>query len=110
MSNKLVLAALVAPLAIAGCQSTEYTGGEPPLIARNYDTFLGDRAGPRDGVAAVAVLPDGCQAWIVDEGVEGYGGDRSDPRSGLPVCTSEIPPGSVIGDHTVGNDFPDYLP
>ena len=110
MTRKLILLALVAPIAVAGCQSTTYTGGAPKLIARNTDSFLGDNPGPRDGVAAVAVLPDGCEAWIVDEGVEGYGGTRSDPQSGLPVCTDEIPPGSVIGDHTVSDDFPDYLP
>ena len=111
MTRKLVLTALLAPIALAGCMSsTEYTGGEPPLIARTVDSFLGDSPGPRDGLAAVAVLPDGCEAWIIDEGVEGYGGDRSDPKSGLPRCTTVIPPGAVIGDHTVSNDFPDYLP
>lgn len=111
MTRKLVLGALLAPLALAGCMSsTAYTGGQPPLIATNTDTFLGDSPGPRDGLAAVAITPDGCEAWIIDEGVEGYASTRSDPRSGLPVCTTEIPPGSVIGDHTVSNDFPDYLP
>jgi len=110
MTRKLVLLALLAPIAIAGCQSTAYDGGAPKLIARAADTSLGDTQGPRDGVAAVAVLPDGCQAWITDEGLEGYGGDRSDPRSGLPVCSSEIPAGSVIGDHRASADLIDILP
>ena len=110
MTRKLALLALLAPIAVAGCQSTAYDGGAPKLIARNVDSSFGDPQGPRDGVAAVAVLPDGCQAWITDEGLEGYGGDRSDPRSGLPVCSSEIPPGSVIGDHRASADLIDILP
>ncbi|PID36102.1 MAG: hypothetical protein CR993_07030 [Rhodobacterales bacterium] len=110
MNRKIALLALMAPLAVAGCQSTVYSGTGPvPLIATNADHSYGDPEGPRDGVAAVAVLPDGCEAWIVDEGVEGYGGDRSDPRSGLPRCTREIPPGSVIGDHRTSNDIQDWL-
>ena len=110
MTRKLVLLALLAPIAVAGCQSTAYDGGAPKLIARNVDSSWGDAAGPRDGSAAVAVTPDGCEAWIVDEGLEGYASTRSDPRSGLPRCTSEIPPGSVIGDHRASNDLPHYLP
>ncbi|GGD38156.1 hypothetical protein [Sinisalibacter lacisalsi] len=110
MTRKLVLLALIAPIAVAGCQSTTYDGGAPKLIATNTDRTFGDQPGPRDGQAAVAVTPDGCEAWIVDEGVEGYASTRSDPRSGLPRCSSEIPPGSVIGDHRVSSDFPDYLP
>lgn len=110
MIRKLVLIAVAAPLALAGCQSTTYTGGAPKLIARASDGTFGNRAGPVDGVAAVAVTPDGCEAWILDEGVEGYASTRSDPRSGLPVCSGVIPPGSVIGNHQVSNDFPDYLP
>ncbi|MCB1357087.1 MAG: hypothetical protein KDK53_11525 [Maritimibacter sp.] len=110
MIQKLVILALVAPLAVAGCQSTAYNGGAPKLIAQNKDTGFGDGQGPRDGLAAVAVTPDGCTAWIIDEGVEGYASTRSDPRTGLPVCTTQIPPGSVIGKPQVSNDFPDYLP
>lgn len=110
MIQKLALIALVAPIALAGCQSTAYNGGAPKLLAQNRDSGFGDGPGPRDGVAAVAITPDGCAAWIMDEGVEGYASTRSDPVSGLPVCTTAIPPGSVIGNPQVSGDFPDYLP
>ncbi|MCB1336039.1 MAG: hypothetical protein KDK10_00770 [Maritimibacter sp.] len=109
MTRKLVLIAALAPLALAGCQSTAYNGGAPKLIATNSDHSFGDGAGPVNGRAAVAVTPDGCQAWILDEGVEGYASTRSDPRTGLPVCDPAIPPGSVIGDHRVSKDVPDFL-
>lgn len=111
MTRKLVLTALIAPLVVAGCMSTTtYTGNGVPLIAQGRDTFVGDVSGPRDGIAAVAVTPDGCEAWIMDEGVEGYASTRSDPRTGLPVCTNEIPRNAVIGDHRVSNDVGDILP
>lgn len=111
MTRNILFITLIAPLSVAGCMtSTAYTGGEPPLIATNVDRTFGNQPGPIDGKAAVAVTPDGCQAWIIDEGVEGYASTRSDPKSGLPVCTDAIAPGSVIGDHTVSNDLPDYLP
>ncbi len=110
MMKKLMLLALVAPIALAGCKSTAYNGGQPKLLARASDGAWGDTQGPRDGIAAVAVTPDGCEAWLMDEGVEGYATTRSDPRTGLPVCTNRIPPGSVIGNPSVSSDFPDYLP
>jgi len=111
MTRKFVLTALIAPLALAGCMSsTEYNGTGIPLIAQDYDTASGDVSGPRDGIAAVAVTPDGCEAWIMDEGVEGYASTRSDPRTGLPRCTTTIPRNAVIGDHRVSEDVLDILP
>ena len=110
MIRNLLLISIIAPFALAGCQSTKYTPGNPKLIARDRDTLSGDESGPRNGVAALAVTPDGCQAWIMDDGLEGYATARSDPRTGLPICSNRIPPGSVIGAHTISNDIPDYLP
>ncbi|MGR3364003.1 MAG: hypothetical protein ACU0CY_07455 [Maritimibacter harenae] len=110
MITKHAIIALVATMGVAGCQSTVYDGGSPKLIATNVDRTIGDSPGPRDGIAAVAVLPDGCEAWITDDGLEGYGGDRSDPRSGLPRCSNELPRGAVIGEWRASDDLPDYLP
>ena len=50
-----------------------------------------------DGEAAIAYDPDGCQVWIIDDGVEGYSSPRFDPKTGLPVCDGKYPPGTVIG-------------
>lgn len=111
MTRKFALTALIAPLALAGCMSsTVYNGNGVPLIAQNVDTFSGDESGPRDGVAAVAVTPDGCQAWIIDEGAEGYASTRSDPRTGLPVCSNQIPRNAVVGDPRSSADVIDILP
>lgn len=109
MIRKFIPLALVAPLALAGCMSsTAYTGNGAPLLATNHDGGIANGVGPTEGQGAVAVTPDGCEAWIMDDGVEGYASTRSDPRSGLPVCTSEIPPGSVIGNPQ-NTAFPDVL-
>ncbi|MBV7408624.1 hypothetical protein [Maritimibacter sp. DP1N21-5] len=110
MMKKTLVLALLAPVTLAACQSTAYDGGAPKLIARPYDSSFGDPQGPRDGLAAVAVLPDGCEAWIVDDGLEGYGGDRSDPKSGLPRCSNELPRGAVIGEWRTSDDLIDILP
>ncbi|HHC29241.1 MAG TPA: hypothetical protein ENK80_01580, partial [Rhodobacterales bacterium] len=94
MTRKLVLIALTAPLALAGCMSST-SGNGVPLLATNHDGGIVNGSGPVEGQGAVAVTPDGCQAWIMDDGVEGYASTRSDPRSGLPVCSNEIPRGAV---------------
>lgn len=110
MTSKFVLLALMAPLAVAGCTSTAYTGGEPPLIAQDTDTWLGDESGPHEGAGAIAVLPNCTQAWLTDEGWEGYGDLRYDPKTGLPVCTTQIEPGSVVGNIQGSPDMIDFLP
>ncbi|MEJ1991711.1 MAG: hypothetical protein P8X50_08350 [Maritimibacter sp.] len=110
MIRKALLLAVVVPVALSACTSTVYTGGEPPLIATNEDTWLGDKAGPHEGAGAVAVLPNCTQAWVTDEGWEGYGDLRYDPKTGLPVCTTQIAPGSVVGDIRGSDDMQDWLP
>lgn len=107
MTRKIILAALVAPLALAAC-SPKGTMNGVPLLAVDNDGEIGFGTGPINGKAAVAITPDGCEAWVIDDGVEGYATTRSDPRSGLPVCTSEIPPGSVVGNPQ-NTSFPDVL-
>ena len=70
------------------------------LLGRNFE-----------GDAAVAYDGDGCQVWIIDDGLEGYAGRRFDPVTGLPICNSLYPPGTVVGDYqsrTPG--ISDYVP
>ena len=51
--------------------------------------------------AAIAITPDGCQAWVIDDGVEGRASNRLDPVSGLPVCGGGTP-GAVYGPYQSG--------
>lgn len=98
---------LVLLTAVSGCTPT----GGGRLMARPTDGGISDGARNQSGLlkgeAAVAIDPDGCQNWIIDDGVEGYASRRRDPASGLPVCGGGAP-GQVIGNPRVSG-FPDFL-
>ena len=81
---------IVLSIGLAGCVGlTPYTPGPNTVIATNTDT--GIHPGPlADGHAAIAYDPDGCQGWIMDDGIEGYSGRRFDPKSGLPARCQQV--------------------
>ena len=114
MKNAMNKAALLGAMLLAGgtlgaCGYTKYKPGPDTVIARPYDT--GNDADPLPtGRAAIAYDPDGCQGWIIDDGVEGYSGRRFNPKTGLPVCDSKYPPGTVIGEYRSDPTRPDYVP
>ncbi|WP_395004176.1 hypothetical protein [Cypionkella sp.] len=103
---------LAVATALSGCTSGlhPYRAGPNTLIATNHDSGT-DTSGPTDNDAAIAYDPDGCQGWIIDDGVEGYSGRRFDPASGLPVCNSLYPPGTVVKDYqAIGAGLRDWVP
>lgn len=107
------LAALLAFASLSACEGgglVPYHQSPDTVIAAAHDT--GSDAGPlTDGHAAIAYDPDGCQGWIMDDGVEGYSGRRYDPVSGLPVCNGLYPPSTVLGDYRAHNKtFNDWVP
>ena len=80
------------------------------VIATAQDTGR-DSSGLIEGEAAIAYDPDGCQGWIIDDGIEGYSGRRYDPVSGLPVCNNKYPPGTVLGNYqTSSAPIRDWVP
>jgi len=82
-----------------------YTQSPDTVIATARDSGR-DSIGLADGGAAIAYDPDGCQGWVMDDGLEGYSGRRFDPVSGLPVCNNLYPPGTVLKNYetpTAGN-------
>jgi hypothetical protein len=94
---------LAVAMAVSGCgglfesfEGTQTYGGPESVIATAED-FGRDRVGLVDGQAAIAYDPDGCQVWIIDDGIEGYSSPRFDPETGLPVCDDKYPPGTVLG-------------
>ena len=91
---------LAGALGLAGCTGglVPYAAGPNTVIASSTDTGT-DNVGIADGDAAVVYDPDGCQGWLIDDGVEGYSGRRYDPVTGLPVCNGLFPPGTVVGDY-----------
>ncbi|WP_425038041.1 hypothetical protein [Primorskyibacter sp. S187A] len=55
-------------------------------------------------VAGIWVDPNGCDHWIIDDGIEGYLSQRLD-KYGKPVCSGTAPPtvvtGPFRGDETI---------
>lgn len=106
----LTSAALVAATLLSACGGIVTPVGVP-LIAVPYDQGLIDDRDNKlvDGQAGIAYDPDGCQVWLIDDGVEGYSGRRVDPVTGLPVCNGDYPPGSIVGPYKA-NNVPELLP
>jgi hypothetical protein len=88
--------ALGAVLLTAGCTTREVNG--LPVIATDNDQSIFDQAPLPEGQAGIVYDPDGCQNWIIDDGLEGYASRRRDPATGLPVCNDNFPPGTVVND------------
>lgn len=99
-------------LVVAACSQPVITTGPlagAPLIARGSDSAF-HNVDRLDGKKfAIAITPDGCMAWIGDNGAEGFADARLDPVTGVVVCTNYIPPGAVIGDYRQTDLF-DTLP
>ena len=52
--------------------------------------------------AGIWVDPNGCDHWIIDDGVEGYLSARID-RYGKPVCSGVAAPTQTVGDFKQGS-------
>lgn len=61
-----------------------------------------------DMIAGIWIDPDGCDHWIIDDGVEGYLSERLAP-DGRPVCSGVAEPNEVIGPFRDGSPFPDVI-
>jgi len=51
--------------------------------------------------AGIWVDPNGCDHWIIDDGVEGYLSARLD-KYGKPVCSGIAAPGTAVGNYDNG--------
>ncbi len=113
MTQMFKLPALIlVAAALSACTDgvRPYVQSPDTVIATNRDTGR-DKIGLTDGNAAIAYDPDGCQGWIMDDGVEGYSGRRYDPVSGLPICNNHFPPGTVVKNYqTQSPGLRDYVP
>mgnify|MGYP000081773253 FL=1 len=95
-------AALVAAVAmLSACSET----GD-----KTVDHHFGDSSsgGLSQMTAGIWVDPQGCEHWLIDDGLEGYADLRRTP-DGLPVCNSELPRNTATGPFKSGSSFPDSL-
>lgn len=67
-----------------------------------------DSKGLKDLKAGIWIDPNGCDHWIVDDGVEGYLSPRLD-RYGKPVCSGTPGASFARGGFKSGSDIPDPL-
>lgn len=58
--------------------------------------------------AGIWVDPNGCDHWIIDDGLEGYLSQRLD-KYGKPVCSGAAPPGVATGPFKENSEFKDQL-
>tara|TARA_R110002124_G_scaffold69033_1_gene186332 strand:- start:417 stop:797 length:381 start_codon:yes stop_codon:yes gene_type:complete len=113
--SKITMFAMLATATLAGCVGAgdglrRYDGNPNTVIATGVDKGR-DSGVLNNGRAAIAYDPDGCQNWIIDDGVEGYASPRFDPVSGLPVCNSAYPPGTVLRDYQSNTEgISDWVP
>lgn len=59
-------------------------------------------------VAGIWVDPNGCDHWIIDDGIEGNLSERLTP-DGRPVCSGIAPPSTAVGPFNEGTSIPDPL-
>lgn len=97
--------ALIPTVLVAGMALTACTGGfesDNPTPDKTKD-------GSRDGkdlsqlVAGIWIDPNGCDHWIIDDGIEGYLSARLDPN-GKPVCTGHGAETVVYGPFREGSE------
>lgn len=116
LARPALMLALVAGLSGCGAytegfgfEGTQRYSGPDSVIAVGEDQGV-DNRNLVDGQAAIAYDPDGCQVWIIDDGIEGYSTPRFDPVTGLPVCDGRYPPGTLLGPYESDSaPFPDAV-
>lgn len=96
--------ALAAFGLLAACE----TGGHAPVRADKTRDRGTDQKHLSQLVAGIWVDPNGCDHWIIDDGVEGYADARRD-KYGKHVCSNAAPPETATGPFKNGTFIFDPL-
>ncbi|MFD2740855.1 hypothetical protein ACFSUD_14825 [Sulfitobacter aestuarii] len=104
MNGKLILITACAA-ALSACVDYEAGPGRGHGPDKTHDRGLGMKH-LSQLQAGIWVDPNGCDHWIIDDGVEGYLSARLD-RFGKPVCSGIAPPNHTVGDFKRGSDVSD---
>lgn len=101
---------LAAVGALSACE-TAFTEGSGALLGDKKDKTV-DRGFDSKHLsqlqAGIWIDPQGCDHWIIDDGVEGYLDQRVD-KYGKPVCSGIAPPETAVGPYKSGSSFPDPI-
>lgn len=96
--SKLSFVLLAGTVALAGCGDKQNK-----TVDRGFDSKHLSQL-----QAGVWVDPNGCDHWIIDDGVEGYLSQRLD-QYGKPVCSGVAAPGTAVGPFKSGSVFGDPI-
>lgn len=98
---------VIALVAVAGL--TAACSGGHGVVGPNKGIDRGiDNKDLSQLTAGIWVDPNGCEHWIIDDGVEGYADLRRTP-DGKPVCNSELPRNVATGPFKKGSPIADSL-
>ena len=97
-----IITALSLTVALGACEGG-YGNKKDKTIDRGFDKKHLSQL-----VAGVWVDPNGCDHWIIDDGVEGYLSQRLDPY-GKPVCSGVAAPNTATGPYKGGSGFFDPI-
>ncbi|WP_371154757.1 hypothetical protein [Jannaschia sp. 2305UL9-9] len=75
---------------------------------KTVDRQLIGRSSLQELSPGIWVDPQGCDHWLIDDGVEGYLSQRLSP-DGKPVCSGTAPPEYVTGPFRGGQDINDPI-
>ena len=107
MAPKTFLVIAVAAGGLTAC-AEGFEGTKRPSGPNDYIAVAADRGsdggGGNNDNAGIAITPDGCQTWYIDDGLEARASNRLDPVSGLPVCSAAGTPNTVVGPYQSGSE------
>ncbi|MEL6958996.1 MAG: hypothetical protein AAGL89_08625 [Pseudomonadota bacterium] len=110
MNTLKVLGFVALGLSVSGCGEvlvSQLEGGQRTGAERWVDAGR-DEKSLTQLVAGIWVDPNGCDHWIIDDGIEGYLSERLTP-DGRPVCSGVAPPSTVVGPFQGGTSIADPL-
>ncbi len=104
-----IILSLAAATAISACDITGEGGGGRVKNDKTIDYGQGNREKDLSQlVAGIWVDPNGCDHWIIDDGIEGYLSQRLD-KYGKPVCSGIAPPNTATGPYKGNQTISDPL-
>ncbi|RMD88890.1 MAG: hypothetical protein D6811_13200 [Alphaproteobacteria bacterium] len=103
MKHARIILALAALTALSACGEGLANNKGDKTVDRGIDSkHLSQlRAG-------IWVDPNGCDHWIIDDGIEGYLSQRLD-KHGKPVCSGIAPPTYAVGPFKKGSIINDPI-
>ncbi len=104
MKTAKIIAALAIFGVLAGCE----VAGHRTVGADKTRDRGTDKKHLSQLKAGIWVDPNGCDHWIIDDGVEGYLSQRLD-KYGKPVCSGAAPAGVATGPFKKGTGIADPL-